>query len=123
MRRLVWFAVAALAGCSMAPTPVPAFPAELNLENRGGPAFVVNINGSDVVTVECNVGVYPLAPGNDSLSALPWHLRVARQRDGRIIYEGEVTKLPLWLVQIGEDIGLGSTAVAGPPGPTCPPPS
>lgn len=123
MRRLIWFAVVVLAGCSTSPTPLPAFPAELNLENRGGPAFVVNINGSDVVTVECNVGVSPLAPGSDDVPTLPWHLTVTRQRDRRLVYEGEVTQLPRWLVQIGEDIGLASTAVAGPPGPTCPPSS
>ena len=121
MRRLISFVVVVLAGCATLPTPRPAFPAELNLENRGGPGFVVNLNGTDVAIVGCNVGVSPLAPGTAGVPALPWRMTVTRQRDGRVVYTGVVTQLPQWLVQIGEDIGMGSTAVAGPPGPTCPP--
>ena len=112
MRRLISFVVVVLAGCATLPTPRPAFPAELNLENRGGPGFVVNLNGTDVAIVGCNVGVSPLAPGTAGVPALPWRMTV---------YTAAVTRLPQWLVQIGEDIGMGSTAVAGPPGPTCPP--
>ena len=81
----------------------------------------MSINGKDVASVGCNVGASPLAPGTADVPALPWHLMVVRQRDRRVVYTAEVTQLPEWLVQIGEDVGMGSTPVAGPPGPTCPP--
>lgn len=119
MRRLLALALLVLAGCSAVATP--SFPPELNLVNRGGPAFVLSINGTDVATVRCNVGVQALAPGVAGVPALPWHLTVTRQRDGRVIYTADVTQLPLWLVQIGEDFGTGTAPVSGPPGPKCPP--
>lgn len=121
MRRLIPLVLVVLAGCSTATASTPVYPLELNLENRGGPSFVVNINGADVATVGCNVGASPLAPGVAGVPALPWHLTVTRQRDGRVVDTVDITRLPQWLVQIGEDIGMGSTPVAGPPGPTCPP--
>ena len=99
----------------------PAFPPVLNIENRGGPEFVVTINGKAVANVGCNVGATPLAPGNAGVPPLPWALTVTRQRDGAVVLSATLTQLPQWLFQMGDDIGLGSTAVAGPPGPSCPP--
>jgi hypothetical protein len=125
MRPLLGLVLLVLAGCSALPAPTATtnfgFPPVLNLENRGGPGFVVNINGSDVAHIACNVGANPLTPGEDGVPALPWTVSVTRLRDAKVVLAADVTQLPQWLVQIGESIGMGSTPVSGPAGPSCPP--
>jgi hypothetical protein len=51
----------------------------LNIENRGGPAFVVSINGIEVTRAACDVGAGPLVPGHAGVPDLPWDLAVTRQ--------------------------------------------
>ena len=42
-----------------------------------------------------------------------------RQRDGRVLLSSRVTELPRWIEIIGEEAGVSSVPVAGPPGPSC----
>ena len=116
---LLAFVLVLLAGCSTQPNT--AFPPVLNIENRGGPEFVVSINGTEVTRVACDVGAAPLTPGQAGVPLLPWDLSVTRPADGKVILTARVTELPRWLFQMGDGIGLGTVAVAGPPGPSCPP--
>ncbi|MEO7666716.1 MAG: hypothetical protein ABIU97_06745 [Dehalococcoidia bacterium] len=113
----------ALGGCSLAPSPA-ALPPVLYVENRGGPAFVVRIAGEDGdgVTMACDSGT-ALTPGQRGVPILPWDLTVTQVQDGAVLLATQVTSLPRWLVLIGGDDlgGLSTVAVAGPPGPTCPP--
>ena len=111
-----------LAACSSLPTPTqaPAFPPVLSVENRGGPAIVVRVDGVEVATVACDSGTM-LTPGVGGVPPLPWAMTVIRQRDNAVVLTAQVSDLPKWLVQIGTDVGLGSVPVAGPPGPSCPP--
>jgi hypothetical protein len=105
-----------------ATTTNPAFPPVLNVQNRGGPAFVVRINDRDVTTVACGSGA-TLTPAQGGVPELPWTLAVVRMRDGNVVLMASVMELPRWLVQIGDaTVGaLATVAVAGPPGPSCPP--
>ena len=122
LRLIPVLALLVLYGCSAAPAPDPAFPPVLNIENRGGPGFVVRINGTDVARAPCTgPGVYPLSPGEAGVPALPWAMSVTRQRDGKVILTADVSHLPMWLFQMGDEIGLNAVAEAGPPGPSCPP--
>jgi hypothetical protein len=112
-----------LVSCALVATPaqtISAFPPVLNLENRGGPTFVVSVGGVEVARVRCNEGAAPVVAGQDGVADLPWALSVVRLGDGQVVLRSNVTELPMWLVQIGDEIGIGSVAVAGPPGPTCP---
>ena len=126
-------AFALVSACTATPSPPPTAPqtsapiqTDLNgrpsvlyVENRGGPAFVVRINGTDALSVACNT--YPsLAPGEGGVAALPWD--VSFVRDGVVVYSAHVSRLPAWYVQIGDTLlGLGYDPVLGPPGPSCPP--
>jgi hypothetical protein len=94
----------------------------LYLENRGGPAFSVEFANEVLQTVGCNTGA-ELTPGQNEVPQLPWELALVRVRDGSTILVAQVTELPRYFTQIGEDpeSSLGSMPVAGPPGPTCPP--
>jgi hypothetical protein len=116
----------ALVACSsevQSPTPGAAFPMALSFENRGGPAFSVQIGTAVIATVACNSGT-TLTPGQGGVPVLPWDLKITRVRDGSVLADLRVTELPRWFTQIGEDAGGGGLSafpVAGPPGPSCPP--
>jgi hypothetical protein len=112
--------------CPPSGTPSPSVapagqPQALYIENRGGPAFTVMINGMVAADVGC--GTAPmLFAGQDAVPPLPWDLKISRDRDGSVLVDERVTELPKWFVQIGDAaLGLGGP-VAGPPGPSCPPP-
>lgn len=96
------------------------FPPVLSLENRGGPTLVIQVNGSEVATIECN-DTSTLAPGNSGMPGLPWALAIVRQADAAPVFAGQITTLPQWYLQIGEtSLGLGQTPPIG-PAVTCPP--
>ncbi|HEX8026195.1 MAG TPA: hypothetical protein VF484_08320 [Candidatus Limnocylindrales bacterium] len=109
-----------VAGCSLV-SPQPPDPQRgLNLENRGGPVYVVRIAGSDVVEVPCDSSKI-LTPGQPGVPQLPWSISIVRKRDGAVLFAGDVGALPRWFIEIGDTpLGLGDTPVAGPAGPTCP---
>jgi hypothetical protein len=98
--------------------PPSAEPA-LTIENRGGPAFAVRIGPVEVTRVECDDGA-TISPGHDGVPPLPWDLTVVRLADGSVVLRSTLTELPSWLVQIGDEIAVGTSPVAGPPGPSCP---
>lgn len=84
---------------------------------------MVQIGGTTVATVVCNTGA-TITPGQAGVPPLPWDLKVTRRRDGAVLVDTHLADLPRWLVQIGDGpgaAGLVTVAVAGPPGPTCPP--
>jgi hypothetical protein len=126
LRAVILSLLFALAACSpmvQSPTPAAAFPAALSFENRGGPAFTVQIGAAVIATVACNSGT-TLTPGQAGVPVLPWDLKVIRVRDGNVLVDLRVTELPRWFVQIGGDAGGGGLSafpVAGPAGPSCPP--
>ena len=120
LRHLMAIAAFLVASCAtFVPSPSPV--QVLNLENRGGPAFVVWVNGVEAGTVPCNA--YPtVSPGQNGLPPLPWAVSVTRQTDGVVLWSGMVPNLPAWYVQIGGTVlGVGFSPVSGPAGPTCPP--
>jgi hypothetical protein len=95
---------------------------ELWVENRGGPDLVLEVAGAHAVSVRCNGGA-SLVPGADGMPQLPWHLRVRRAGDGRVVLDEVVAELPRWFVQIGDEVltpNLSSTVILGPGGPPCP---
>ena len=92
----------------------------LEVENRGGPAFVVLAGDIEVARIPCNGGA-TVIPGRGFVPPLPWDLTVVRSSDGSVVLRETVADLPKFLFQIGDQIGLGMTPVAGPPGPACPP--
>lgn len=73
----------------------------------------------EVARVDCDGGAR-VTPARDGVPPLPWDLQVIRLRDGSVILEATVAELPRFLFQMGDEIGLGMSPVAGPPGPTCP---
>ena len=103
---------------STSPTPSLPFPAVLSIHGRGNPPVDVEIGEAVVVRLACDGGgeVVPGAPGTPPL---PWDVRVIRQRDGRVLLSSRVTELPRWIEIIGEEAGVSSVPVAGPPGPSC----
>jgi hypothetical protein len=127
LRAVTMSMVVALAACSpivQSVSPGAAFLAALTFENRGGPAFTIEIGTAVMATVACDSGA-TLTPGQAGVPALPWALKVSRVRDGTVLANLQVTELPRWFTQIGEDAGGGGLSafpVAGPPGPSCPPP-
>jgi len=110
----------ALVACA-APAPGPTQPAVLYLENRGGPAFKVNIAGAEFATVSCASSA-TLSPGLQNVPALPWDLTIVRVRDNSTIVSTAVTELPRRFVYFGEETapGLSKLPLAG-PAVTCPP--
>ena len=105
-----------LVGCSS-----PAGAGTLHVENRGGPDLVVRVAGAPDVMVPCDGGA-SLVPGTAGMPNLPWSLEVRRVADGSLVLATEVTELPRWFVQIGDEVvgtGLGTSPVEGPPGPAC----
>lgn len=96
------------------------WPPVLSLENRGGPTLVVQVNGAEVATIECN-DTSTLTPGKGGMPQLPWALTIVRQLDAAPVFAGQITTLPQWYLQIGgTSLGLGSTPPIG-PAVTCPP--
>lgn len=93
-------------------------------ENRGGPAFVISINEQVVGTVACNHGTQ-LVSGDAGIPDLPWDVSLKRAPDGPSFLTQHVEHLPLYFTQIGDEpeSEFSTFPVAGPPGPTCPPPS
>jgi hypothetical protein len=92
---------------SAAPTPDQA----MMIENRGGPAFDVFINGRLASTVACD--------GFDRIEAstwpLPWDLSVVRSDISSPVLSENVTKLPAWLMQFGAKLPKFSyTPMIGP---------
>jgi hypothetical protein len=79
------------------------------------------INGNEITTVGCDGGV-KLVPYVERAPPLPWQLIIVRVLDGSTIYAKQVTQLPAWSVQIGDEfLGVSDQPILGPPGPTCPP--
>lgn len=119
-KRPLLFAVLFLvAGCQALATSPPAFPPVLNIDGRGNPPIIVNLGGVEVARFACGVGA-TLEPGDRGIPPLPWSLSVVRQSDGASLLSTTVSELPKWLTIFGDEAGLSSIAVAGPPGPTCP---
>jgi len=117
MLAAIMLAAILLGGCSTPPQP-----GTLHAENRGGPDLVFQVTGAPEVSVRCNGGA-ALTPGSAGMPGLPWHLDVRRAADGALVLTEEVTQLPRWFVQIGDEVvggRLNATAVEGPPGPPCP---
>jgi hypothetical protein len=108
-------------GCTLWPaTETTGFPPVLNVENRGGPDLIVDVNGAIAATLACDSGA-EVVPGELGVAGLPWNLTIKRRVGNVILLAGHVTELPKWFVQIGEtSLGLGSKPVAGPAGPPCP---
>jgi hypothetical protein len=109
--------------CAAPPMPAntpPSDGGELTIENRGGPAFVVRAGDIEIARIQCNDGA-TVIPGRDSVPPLPWDLSVVRSSDNSVVLRATVTDLPRFLFQIGDQIALGTSPVAGPPGPPCPP--
>lgn len=91
------------------------------IENRGGPAFTVEIGGMEIRTAVCDSGL-GLRPGEDNVPLLPWDLTLVRVKDGNAILDRSINDLPHWFVLIGDrTIGPVDAPVEGPPGPTCAP--
>jgi hypothetical protein len=114
----------AMVACLLWSRAVPPIPqsdgSALEIENRGGPAFVVLAGDIEIARIPCNGGA-TVIPGRGLVPPLPWDLTVVRSSDGSVVRRATVTDLPQFLVQIGDQIWLGTTPVAGPPGPPCPP--
>ena len=116
LRSAVFAAMLVVAGCS---EPV-AF-GTLHAENRGGPDLLFNVSAAVQVRLPCDGGA-SLVPGVGGLPHLPWHLEVRRAADGAVVLRAEVTELPRWFVQLGDEVvggGLNASPVAGPAGPPC----
>jgi hypothetical protein len=110
-------------GCTLLPAAeTTGFPPVLNVENRGGPDLIVEVNGAVAATVPCESAA-EVVPGQLGVAGLPWNLKIKRRAGDVLLFAGEVTELPKWFVQIGQtSLGLGSKPVAGPAGPPCPTP-
>jgi hypothetical protein len=93
----------------------------LYVENRGGPAFDIVVNGIKVASVACD-GYQTVVPGASNIPQLPWDLVITRERDGSRLLAQHVTELPRWFVQMGnEPLGLSEAVILGPIPPTCAP--
>ncbi|HEX5015148.1 MAG TPA: hypothetical protein VFV72_13440 [Candidatus Limnocylindrales bacterium] len=91
----------------------------LHVENRGGPDLVFMINGAFPVGVPCDGGA-EITTNQAGIPLLPWHLEVRRARDAAIVLTEDVSELPRWFVQIGDEtLGLSASPIEGPPGPPC----
>ena len=88
------------------------------IENRGGPAFNVRIDGKAHSVISCDAGEW-LIPGEGSVPPLPWHLTMDRVTGGAPIFSQDVRVLPYWFVQIGEATAMSDQPVLGPMGPAC----
>ena len=133
MIRLAAFvlAIASVLGACAAPMPPGATevlapnatPQQvLYLVNRGGPPFAVFVYGAAAATVDCG-GYATVSPDQPNIKALPWDLAIVRVRDGTTLVSTQVTELPRWFVQLGEDRdgGLSKMPVLC-PAFSCPPP-
>lgn len=98
---------------------MPALPAVLTIESRGGPPIQVLAGSVVLAEVACGQSL-TIAPGGADVPLLPWNLVVRTESDRTILVTGTVSQLPAWLVLFGADASLGSVPVAGPPGPPCP---
>jgi hypothetical protein len=105
---------------STSPAATLAFPAVLTIHGRGNPPVNVEIGHALVVAIACDAGG-EVVPGASGMPPLPWEVRVTRQADGRVLMASRVTELPHWIEIIGQDAGIASVPVAGPPGPSCAP--
>src|SRR4051794_2414731 len=112
-------------GCSALPgwssadtsTPQPSPDQVLGIENRGGPQFEVYIGNKFTRSLSCGDGERITA----SEAPLPWDLKVLRVSDKEWVLEQRVTRLPLWLEQLGTETPyLSDIPVLGPV-ITCPP--
>jgi hypothetical protein len=83
----------------------------------------VNVGIGQVVVLRlgCDAGGEVL-PGASGMPPLPWDVRVTSQTGGRVLLSSRVTELPRWIEITGRDAAVASFPVAGPPGPSCPPP-
>jgi len=116
LRSAVFAAMLVVAGCSE-----PVASGTLHAENRGGPDLLFNVSAAVQVRLPCDGGA-SLVPGVGGLPHLPWHLEVRRAADGAVVLRAEVTELPRWFVQLGDEVvggGLNASPVAGPAGPPC----
>lgn len=122
-----WLAIALLCsllpGCATSETPRPSpispFPPVLTIDSRGAPLVIIEIGTFEAARIACDAGGI-VTPGEAGVPQLPWDLRVVKQSDGRVLLSSRVTQLPQWIVMFGEDVGIGSTPVAGPQGRPCP---
>ena len=96
------------------------FPAVLTVHGRGNPPVTVEIGQVVVLRLGCDAGGEVL-PGASGMPPLPWDVRVTTQRDGRLLVSSRVAELPRWIEIIGNQAGVSSVPVAGPPGPSCAP--
>jgi hypothetical protein len=129
VRRLVALVLLAIivAGCTPAKSPAsvaapePGSQAVLSVENRGGPALSIRVNGAEVLQLTCN-DARLIEPGVNGVPPLPWTVTVARIRNDVLVATQPIADLPEWYLQIGDaSLGFGKTPPAGPAGPSCPP--
>jgi hypothetical protein len=111
--------VGALTGaCSIAATqtshtstPQPTADQALVIENRGGPDLDVYIDDKLIASVPCGAGERI----DVSNAPLPWELEVLRVADKEWTLQQRVTRLPLWLEQLGSEAPfLSDKPVLGP---------
>ena len=69
----------------------------LEIQNRGGPAVAVVINGTTVATSSCHDRSF-IWVGQNGAPALPWVLTLVRLRDGVTVYTWHITELPRYLI-------------------------
>jgi hypothetical protein len=109
---------------SATPTTAPtdtadgAFSQTFFIENRGGPAFTVRIDGAAHSVISCDAGEW-LKPGEGTVPPLPWHLTMDWVTGGAPIFSQDVRTLPYWFVQIGESTAMSDEPILGPMGPSC----
>ncbi len=122
------FAFAALAGCSafggagqVGVLSTVGSPASLHVENRGGPALSIRVNGAEVLQLPCN-DARDITPGVNGVPPLPWIVTVARVQSDVVVATQPIADLPQWYLQIGESsLGFGKSAPSGPAAPSCGP--
>lgn len=108
-----------LAGCSLVASPTPTLvtvtpPAVLTVENRGGPALSIRIDGIEVLQLPCD-DTREITPGLDGVPPLPWTVTVARIKGDVFLATQPIANLPEWYLQIGDaSMGFGTSPPIGP---------
>ena len=80
--------------------------------------MIVKAGTVELARVACGAAAV-VTLGDPGVPLLPWALSVVKQTDGTVLLTGTITELPKWLVFFGDQGGISSAPVAGPPGPPC----
>ena len=104
---------------SCTPTgPTPTGPQQLQILSKGGPTVRVEVNGTQVVEVQCGGGA-AVRPGVDGVPPLPWALKLTDRDSGHVRLDERITELPRWLVIFRDSVGVSASPISGPV-PVCP---